>query len=51
MNRLYAYYFIFGRLFMIRAGEIAHADCRPYARTREQAAALVRLGSVVRVAQ
>jgi len=36
--------FLFGRVVMISQADATH-ECRPYLRTREQAASLIRLGA------
>lgn len=43
--RIYSWYFCFGRVGLVKTSDVQHPDYRPYVRTREQAAALVRLGA------
>jgi hypothetical protein len=48
MKRLYTYCFCFDRVFLVYAADAAHPDHKPYLRTREQAAGLIRLGAPLR---
>lgn len=44
MSRLYVYCFCFGRVYLCRTAD-TNFENKPYLRTREQAAGLIRLGA------